>query len=58
MKFSILGYFDFLGDRYHITEKDGKHLKGFYIMSTGYLRYININSDKVTNLVLINQPDD
>lgn len=47
----ILGYFDYLGDRWHITEIDGEMLNGWRLTPKGKKHTLWIHSDNVTNLV-------
>lgn len=47
----ILGYFDYLGDRWHITEIDGEMLNGWRLTPKGKKHTLWIHSDNVMNLV-------
>lgn len=47
----ILGYFDYMGDRWHITEIDGEMLNGWRLTPKGKKHTLWIHSDNVMTLV-------
>lgn len=50
----VLGYFDFLGDRYMLTRIDGGMLVGYNIKNGGGVDTLHIHRDSVRALVMIN----